>query len=135
MRPTSAPIITPTASGCQVNAAMKVPVAGAAGKDRSPSEAVRDTDAPIKIQTVTRGRCRRVGPIIGCRFATATMSDAARRPAFASGVDRRLSAADGDLAKLGNMNQLRRHTYKDDERHACLGIRIVSLLGAGGDKS
>jgi hypothetical protein len=51
----------------------------AAGKDASPRETTPDTDAPVIVQSVMRGRCRRVRPIISCRFATATMSDAARR--------------------------------------------------------
>ena len=54
---------------------MKAPVADAAGKDASPSGTARDTDAPIIVQTVTRGRCRRVRPIISCRFAADTVSD------------------------------------------------------------
>ena len=58
---------------------MKRPVANAAGMDASPTGTACDTHVPIKIQTVTRGRCCRVCPIISCRFATATMSDAARR--------------------------------------------------------
>jgi len=53
---------------------MKAPIPEAAGKDASPSGAVCDTHAPIIVQTVTRGRCRRVRPIVSCRFLAATMS-------------------------------------------------------------
>jgi hypothetical protein len=55
---------------------MQAPVADVAGMDASPSGAACDTDVPIKIQTVTRGSCRRVRPVIRCRSAAATMSDA-----------------------------------------------------------
>jgi hypothetical protein len=65
---------------------MKASVADAAGRDASPSGAAPDTDAPISFETVTQGRCHRVRPIISCPFATATMSDAARRPASRSGL-------------------------------------------------
>jgi hypothetical protein len=54
---------------------MKASVAEAARRDASPSGAVCDTDAPISFETVTRGRCRRVRPIIGCRFAMDTLSN------------------------------------------------------------
>ena len=56
--------------------------------------ACRDTDAPIVVQSVTRGRCRRVRPIISCRFATATMSV---RRGVSKRVDHRLSVADRPL--------------------------------------
>jgi hypothetical protein len=77
MRPTSPPIITPPKSGFQENAAMKASVAESAGRDASPSGAACDTHASIFFQTVTQGLCCRVRPMISCRFATATMSDAA----------------------------------------------------------
>ena len=76
MRPTSAPIVTPPESGCQVNAAMKAPVADTTGKDAAPSGAACDIRAPIYFCAVTRGSCRRVRPIISCPFATDTMSTA-----------------------------------------------------------
>jgi len=44
---------------------MKATVADAAGRDTLPSGAACDTDAPIKIRTVTRGTFRRAHPIIG----------------------------------------------------------------------
>jgi hypothetical protein len=81
----SAPIITPPKSGRQENAAMKTSIADAAGMDASPTGAARDTDASIYSCVVTRGTCRRVRPIISGRFATARMSNAARRPASAIG--------------------------------------------------
>jgi hypothetical protein len=71
MRSTSAQTITPPESGRRENAAMKTPVK----KDGSPSGTTPDTDASNKIQTVTRGRCGRIRPIIKSRFATDTMSD------------------------------------------------------------
>jgi hypothetical protein len=75
MRTTSAPIITAPESRCQVNAAMKAPVADGARKDGSPSGTTSDTCACINVSTVTPGRCRRVRQIISCRFATVTMSN------------------------------------------------------------
>jgi hypothetical protein len=51
----------------------------------SAEQAACDTNAHIKIKTVTRGTCRRVRPIISCRFTMDTVSTAARRPASACG--------------------------------------------------
>jgi hypothetical protein len=79
MRPNSPPIIIPPESGCHEHAAMKAPVANAAGKDASPSVVACDTRAPIYFCAVTRGRCRRLRLVIRCQFATATMSAVARR--------------------------------------------------------
>jgi hypothetical protein len=53
---------------------MKAPVADAARMDASPTGAACDIRAPISGSAVTRGRCRRLRPIISCPFATATMS-------------------------------------------------------------
>jgi hypothetical protein len=39
---------------------MKASLADAAGMDASPTAVACDTDEPIKIWTVTQGRCRRV---------------------------------------------------------------------------
>jgi hypothetical protein len=58
MRATSDPIITPPESGFQEMAAMKAPVADAAGRDASPSGAACDTDAPIKVLRSARSGCR-----------------------------------------------------------------------------
>jgi hypothetical protein len=69
----------------QENAAMKASVADAAKMDASPTGAACDIRAPIYFCVVTRGRCRHVHSIIGCRFAAVTMSAADRRPAPASG--------------------------------------------------
>ena len=63
---------------------MKTPVADAAGRDASPSGTARDIRAPIIVWSVTQGSCRRVHPIINCRFATATMSAAPWRRASPS---------------------------------------------------
>jgi hypothetical protein len=43
--------------------------------DASPTGTTCDTRAPIVVSSVMRGRCRRVRPIIGCRFAADTVSD------------------------------------------------------------
>jgi hypothetical protein len=48
---------------------MKASVADAAGKDAVPSGTARDTRALICFCAVIQGLCRRVCPIISCRFA------------------------------------------------------------------
>jgi hypothetical protein len=55
--------------------AMKAFIAEVAGKNASPSRGACGTDVPIQFETVTRSRCHRVRPIIGCRFAMDTVSD------------------------------------------------------------
>ena len=126
MRPTSAPIITPPESGCQENAAMKAPVADAAGKDASPSGAARDTHAPI---IVLVGHARQVPSRPPDHQLPIRHGHNVRRRSptgVSKRVDHRLSAADGDRVKLDNMSQLRRQTCQDDERHPSLGIRILA---------
>jgi hypothetical protein len=63
---------------------MRAPHADAARNDGSSSETNSDTDASIKVGTFTQVRCRRVRPIISCRFATDTMSAAESRVAVAT---------------------------------------------------